>query len=1274
MTPASSPRPPRAPRATSRGRWLALVNATAVASSLAVAAPATAAEPFAGLRLDAGPAGSPVAPGFTALDRSMAYTPERGFGFVSTTGLNDRNRGAGPGELGDMVRDFIISGAPFELVVDVPSGLYDVTTWSGDLIASSQTRFTIEGRDAGSGNAASGFVTEAERGPVTVTDGQMNIVIGGSSSRFNGITIIPALLAPAELRLVDLDVSAAQPTAELAWNPVDGASYRVLRTGEGDAAPTVLGETPDAAFTDTTARLGREYRYTVVALDDTGRESVASNELVVSYVDDALSPPPAPTGLAVTSIEKNLVELGWQAEGDPAYAIIERASSAEGPWAVVAEVEGTSYRDTDVLTTIPYFYRVRSVNAGGASPVSEVLASEAVTVLQRQTEYLDRAPAAVPSDDGVLVSWRMLGDDADAVAFHVYRDGERITDSPVTATTSILDAEGSEQSQYLVTEIVGDREVTATEPFGVWEQEYLSIPLDRPADDVTPGGQAYSYRANDASVGDVDGDGTYELIQMWEPSNARDNSQSGTTGNVYVDAYRFDGTKLWRIDLGRNIRAGAHYTMPQVFDYDGDGRAEVIMKTADATIDGTGAVVGDANADFRNSGGYILSGPEFLTLFDGETGAALDTIDYTPARGSIGSWGDTYGNRIDRFLAGTAYLDGETPSAIFSRGYYTRAVVAAYDVVDDRLVERWVLNSDDPGNGALYGQGNHNLSVQDVDGDGLDEIVFGSATIDDDGTLLYSTGLGHGDALHVGDHLPERDGLEVFAAHESMGESGNRGATMRDARTGEIIFGIPATRDTGRAVTADIDARFPGNESWAIGGTGAFDSPVGQLVAADGALIGTAIPAANFVAWWDGDPLREIVDNDYDPTIAAGVPTISKWNVDTQSEDVILRAEGAFTNNTTKATPILQADLLGDWREELVWRSEDSSEARVYSTPHPTEMRLRTLMHDSAYRLAVAWQNTSYNQPPHPSFFIGDGMEMPPAPPIVFTNAPEEVADSSAPDIAGVQDALLAESATLDLAVTAADPESGIRSLVVEFDGERVAADASLELDGLVGERTLTVRAVNNAGLSTEVSATITVFADSGAAAAPARGALSSTSGWEYGLSDGTFAIMMNLWWGENATAYRLYQDGVLVDTQLLTADSPDGQVASTRFSGLPNGRYVFTGELLNAAGTTATTSVTVVVRDAAPGAPVVSSDYSRDRDGDYTLTTDLWWGTNATEYRLLENGVLIDEQSLVAQTPLAQRATTSVTDRAPGTYVYVAEFENAAGVTSSRELTVRVR
>ncbi|WP_168916421.1 rhamnogalacturonan lyase family protein [Microcella flavibacter] len=1222
---------------------MALVTATAVASSLAVAAPAAAAEPFAGLRLDAGPAGAPLAAGFTALDRTMAYTPERGFGFVATGGLNDRNRGAAPGELGAMIGDFIISGAPFELVVDVPNGLYDITTWSGDLIASSQTRFTIEGRDAGTGNAASGFVTEADRGPVTVTDGQLNVVIGGNSSRFNGIAVIPALLAPAELRLVDLDVSAAQPTAELAWNPVDGASYRVLRTGEGDAAPTVLSETAEPTFTDTSARLGRQYRYAVIALDGTGRESVASNELVVSYVDAELAPPAAPTGLAVTSIEKNLVELGWQAEGEPAYAIVERASSAEGPWAVVAEVEGTSYRDTDVLTTIPYFYRVRSVNAGGASPVSEVLASEAVTVLQRQTEYLDRAPAAVPSDDGVLVSWRMLGDDAETTAFHVYRDGERITESPVTATTSILDAEGSEQSQYLVTEVVGDREVTATEPFGVWEQEYFSIPLDRPADGVTPGGQAYSYRANDASVGDVDGDGTYELIQMWEPSNARDNSQSGTTGPVYVDAYRFDGTKLWRIDLGRNIRAGAHYTMPQVFDYDGDGKAEVIMKTADATVDGTGVVIGDANADYRNSGGYILSGPEFLTLFDGETGAALDTIDYTPARGNIGSWGDTYGNRIDRFLAGTAYLNGETPSAIFSRGYYTRAVVAAYDVVDDRLVERWVLNSDDPGNGALYGQGNHNLSVQDVDGDGLDEIVFGSATIDDDGTLLYSTGLGHGDALHVGDHLPERDGLEVFAAHESMGESGNRGATMRDARTGEIIFGIPATRDTGRAATADIDARFPGNESWAIGGTGAFDSPVGTLVAADGAVIGTAIPAANFVGWWDGDPLREIVDNDYDATIAAGVPTIAKWNVETQSEDVILRAEGAFTNNTTKATPILQADLFGDWREELVWRSEDSSEARVYSTPHP-------------------------------SFFIGDGMEMPPAPPIVFTNAPEEVADSSAPDIAGVQDALLAESATLDLAVTAADPESGIRSLVVEFDGERVAADASIALDGLVGERTLTVRAVNNAGLSTEVSSTITVFADSGAEAAPARGVLTSTSGWEYGLSDGTFAIMMNLWWGENATAYRLYQDGVLVDTQLLTADSPNGQVASTRFSGLPDGRYVFTGELLNAAGTTATTSVTVVVRDAAPGTPVVSSDYSRDRDSDYTLTTNLWWGTNATEYRLLENGVVIDEQTLVGQTPLAQRATTSVTDREPGTYVYVAEFENAAGVTSSRELTVRVR
>ncbi|HEU4668125.1 MAG TPA: rhamnogalacturonan lyase, partial [Arthrobacter sp.] len=449
-----------------------------------------------------------------------------------------------------------------------------------------------------------------------------------------------------------------------------------------------------------------------------------------------------------------------------------------------------------------------------------------------------------------------------------------------------------------------------------------------------------------------------------------------------------DGTKLWRIDLGRNIRAGAHYTQLLAYDFDGDGKAEVSMKTADGTTDGAGTVIGDPAADYRNSAGYILSGPEFLTMFNGATGTIMDTVAYDPPRGSVSAWGDGYGNRVDRFLAGVAYLDGEKPSLMFSRGYYTRTVLVTYDLVDGKLVKRWTFDSNIAG--AEYrGQGNHNLSVADVDQDGKDEFVFGSMTIDDDGTALYNTKLGHGDAIHTSDLDPSRPGLEVFAVHESMGQSGNRGATFRDAATGEVLWSIPAVRDTGRGAAGDIDPRYAGAEGWAVGGDAAWNSPVGYLMSAKGERIADKIPAANFLAWWDGDLLREIVDHDFDAAAGVGVPTISKWNWEANSSDRLLTAAGTRSNNHTKGNPSLQADLLGDWREELAFPSSDSTELRIYTSTSPTEVRLRTLMHDTVYRTAVARENVAYNQPPHPSFFIGEGMEQPAAPAVLYAGTEE---------------------------------------------------------------------------------------------------------------------------------------------------------------------------------------------------------------------------------------------------------------------------------------------
>lgn len=606
------------------------------------------------------------------------------------------------------------------------------------------------------------------------------------------------------------------------------------------------------------------------------------------------------------------------------------------------------------------------------------------TELKRQVENLDRAPVAVLTDQGVTLGWRMLGLDQDSVGFHVIRDGVQLTDEPIRNTTTYVDPAGTAASRYVIMTVGnGSGQDKLSAEVTPLAENYLAIKLDKPADGVSKDGKPYTYSANDSSVADLDGDGTYEIIQLWNPSNAQDNSKSGFTGNVYVDAYKMDGTRLWRIDLGRNIRAGAHYTQMLAYDFDGDGKGEVAFKTADGTTDAAGTVIGDPAADHRNSAGYVLSGPEFLTVFNGATGTIMDTVAYDPPRGSVSAWGDGYGNRVDRFLAGVAYLDGEKPSLMFSRGYYTRTVLVTYDLVDGKLVKRWTFDSDIAG--AQYrGQGNHNLSVADVDQDGKDEFVFGSMTIDDDGTPLYNTRLGHGDAIHTGDLDPSRPGLETFAVHESMSASGNRGATFRDAGTGEVLWSIPAVKDTGRGATGDIDPRFPGSESWAVGGDASWNSPRGQLMSAKGELIAEKIPAANFMAWWDGDLLREIVDHDFDATAGVGVPTISKWNWEAGSSDRLLTATGARTNNHTKGNPSLQADLLGDWREELAFPSSDSTELRIYTTTSPTGVRLRTLMHDPMYRTGVARETVGYNQPPHPSFFIGEGMEAPAAPAVMY--------------------------------------------------------------------------------------------------------------------------------------------------------------------------------------------------------------------------------------------------------------------------------------------------
>ncbi|MDN3496967.1 fibronectin type III domain-containing protein [Planococcus sp. APC 4015] len=1123
-------------------------------------------------------AGNPVMPGYTEVNPNTGYTAELGYGFEVALPANaGRDRGT-VGGANDLQRDFVLPGDSSTFALDVPNGTYSVKTYSGDWIGSTRTSFDLEGRAFGTGNAGSGAVNESVRGPVLVTDGQLSVRAYGAAAgtRLNGIEVTPILLGPVGLEVTEIDADPSAPKVSLEWDAEAGVTYKVYRQSPFDTDAVLVGEVSEAAFTDTTARVGLDYDYHVTAVDQTDLESVPSATVEVSFVDVDVSVPAAPTALEVQRIDKRELEIGWTAPANALYSLVFRSEVDGEQGELVGIADEPTYTDTDVLTTIPYFYTVVAVNAGGPGAASAQLETEAVTILQRQAEYLDRAPHANATDDGVLVTWRMLGTDPDEVAFHVYRDGARITETPITDSTNLLDEEGAAASEYVVTTVLGGVETTETEPFGVQDADYLSVPLQKPADAYTKDGQPYTYSASDSSVGDVDGDGQYELIVKWEPSNAKDNSQAGYTGNVYLDAYRLDGTRLWRIDMGVNIRAGAHYTQFQVFDLNGDGRAEVTMKTADGTIDGAGQPIGNASADHRNSSGYVLQGPEFLTVFDGLDGRAIDTIDYTPPRGDVGSWGDAYGNRVDRFLAGVAYLDGEKPSVVFSRGYYTRAVVSAYDFDGTSLTERWVLDTDDEGNESLYGQGNHNLAVADVDGDAKDEIVFGSATIDDDGTVLYSTDLGHGDALHVSDLVPSNPGLEVFAAHEDMGSSGNRGATMRDARTGDILWDIPAARDTGRAASADIDPRHEGAEGWAIGGDAAWNSPVGQLKSSTGELIAEKIPAANFLAWFDGDPLREIVDHSWDAATSQGTPTIGKWNWETETTDNLVTADGARSNNSTKGTPNIQADLFGDWREEIAWRSADSSELRIYSTTDETDLRIRTLMHDAVYRLSVAWQNTSYNQPTQTSFFLGDGMVEPPAPRIAVTGGPAGGTDTTAPTVTGVpaDPTTVYEHQDLVLAIAADDAESGIRSFDVTFDGVPVAPTATIDLAGLSGERVLTVRAVDNAGLVTESSVRIVVSVDK---TRPVSTLVAPTSGLLRELAVQVDATDAG---GLSRIVANIYRGSTLVrSTQTRIDGATSGSHTAT--VALPDGTYTVKYNAQDAAGNISVTRTFDVTIDA---------------------------------------------------------------------------------------------
>lgn len=612
---------------------------------------------------------------------------------------------------------------------------------------------------------------------------------------------------------------------------------------------------------------------------------------------------------------------------------------------------------------------------------------ETSTGSARQMEYLTRGAIGASIDGNIYLSWRLLGTEPMDTKFNIYCNNEKIVEE--LDNTNYTHIGGNSSNKYQISAVINGVEQARSNDVTIleghrdssWKNSpyaYMDIPITAPK----PNNCSY-YDANDASVGDLDCDGEYEIVLKWNPDNAKDNSQSGVTGNVYIDAYKMDGTLLWRIDLGRNIRAGAHYTQYMVYDFDGDGKAEVAMKTAPGSKDGQGKYVTEAgvsseikNADnsksYINSKGFILDGPEYLTIFDGQTGSAMQTINYKPNRTDEKFWGDksaSQGNRVDRFLAGVAYLDGVHPSLLMCRGYYARSAVTAYDWDGKNLTERWAYDTGDNKSDKFFGQGHHQLSVADLDNDGRDEIIYGSAALDDDGSFLHATGWGHGDALHVSDFNNDGE-QEIFNVQE---DAPNCGTGFRKA-DGTVLWKKYASDDTGRGVIANMSPKY-GVLAWSSQGIwydeddlGSDGNPKKKYFAydIDGNEVkfsGNSNCSPNFAIYWDGDLYRELADGD----------RILKWNDNTGLDRLwtISNNNPVSVNNTTKNNPCLQADLFGDWREEYVMRKSDNSALRIFTSITPTDYKLTTFMHDSQYRCAIAWQNVGYNQPPHPSYYIG---------------------------------------------------------------------------------------------------------------------------------------------------------------------------------------------------------------------------------------------------------------------------------------------------------------
>ncbi len=940
--------------------------------------------------------------------------------------------------------------------------------------------YTAEGLAAGGISCkqslgSSTSTVRVEDGQLNIVVTGTNLYLNGMT--ITELQLAPSGFGTSEF---EMNLKTGKASYLIGFNPVpEAVSYNVYAKNSTDKDFKVVKSftveeyaADDLACRAMSADVGEIYQLYITAITATGDETARSNivEQVCQYEGDPAAAPENLVCVSPTEEDTELkteISLAWDpvtidyesvSGGDTVTTtygaikyVIYRSERAEGEkgfqeFKKVGESKTNSYTDTDVATNINYYYKVKAVTLTGPGEISEACKTPitgTLVAVNRET-YSDRALVAmnlagadggetvVTATDaegneytsGVYMSWRSFEADFDennelTTTFTVYRDGVAIAED--VKVTNMVDPEGSAASVYKVVGSNDEAIGVSAKDTAVWANKYLELNLYAPEDETMPDGSTCDYHANDMSVGDLNGDGDLELIVKWYPSNAKDNSGYGYTGKTFLDGYDVDFATgkvslMWRIDMGINIRSGAHYTQFQVWDFDGDGKAEIAVKTADGTTtytstDGTlaGLVetthVGACNTealptneisganDYRNENGFILEGPEYFSIFNGEDATkAADDVEYLPERGNVGAWGDAYGNRVDRFLSATAYLNGTTPFAVFCRGYYTRTCLTAYGMLDtnddgigDTIDVYWEFDTDKAGS-EYEAQGNHGLSVNDIDGDSKDEIIYGALVIDNDGTVKYSTGLGHGDAMHVSDWVSWNDGLEVMSVHEH--DNVNYHVEVRDAETGEILMGYYTGKDTGRGAAADIDPTAEGAEWWSIASPTyesndepAWDSTGGEVYSSHSTLenlikLAEGNPAPNGTIFWDGDLLSEIQDhafNEKEGYVPIGVK-IYDWNYEEGKQEALLDSTEIWSINGTKGNVGLMADILGDWREEIIARtSTDKNVVRIYSTTIETDYVVPCLLENLAYREGVAWQNVGYNQPANLSYLLSQG-------------------------------------------------------------------------------------------------------------------------------------------------------------------------------------------------------------------------------------------------------------------------------------------------------------